>query len=117
MLNQKLVEQQELSQHEVQYIETLHEVRLRHIGEMSFLDPKENQDQLLELAGKIRTLDFQLQEAWHFPQDENFHRFWELPHCSCPKMDNEDRWGTEYMIRSVECIFHGINPSILYRGD
>lgn len=34
--------------------------------------------------------EYHLQELWGFQRDSSFHRFWEIPACECPKLDNED---------------------------
>lgn len=62
---------------------------------------------LRQYAKKITKIEFALQGLWGFGQDENFHRWWELPKCSCPKMDNEEHWGTEFRVINQNCILHG----------
>lgn len=54
----------------------------------------------------LKKIEFLIQEAWGFEPNEMFHRVWEYPHCKCPKMDNEDRWGIE-LITNPKCSLHG----------
>ena len=35
-----------------------------------------------------------------------YSRFWLDKGCTCPKMDNEDRFGTGYFIINLECPIH-----------
>jgi len=72
----------------------------------------ENNDKnfLRQCAKEVEELEFQLQESWKFEKDKNYHRYWwTLPKCTCPKMDNEDRFGTDYHVYSSDCPIHGIN--------
>ena len=52
-------------------------------------------------------IEFEIQEHWNFKRDYAFHRFWENPHCTCPYLDNKDRWGTNYYVVSQSCPIHG----------
>ena len=51
-------------------------------------------------------VQYDLQKAWGFPIDPNYIREWDLRRCECPKLDNEDRYGTGTMVVSSECILH-----------
>ena len=62
----------------------------------------------LEMLGKDSTeLEFQLQELWNFKRDINFHRFWDLPKCRCPKLDNDDTYPFGFYVVSGDCPLHG----------
>jgi hypothetical protein len=75
-------------------------------------------DAVLEMAQKddhpdamyahlIETIEFQLQKYWGFPQDSNFHSWWNLvPQCTCPMLDNKDAWGVHKIING-NCPIHG----------
>ena len=104
ILNPRLVAQQNLSAEEVAKIEELHQVKYSLLQRMK---RSKKPDTLRKLAADVTAVEFELQDAWHFPRDMNFHRFWELPHCSCPKMDNRERWGSGYAIHSQDCPIHG----------
>ena len=78
------------------------------IDEMRRLSPTiESRSTFLALAKSWTSTQFILQALWKFPEDARFHRFWELPHCACPKVDNEERWGTDWTIRASQCPLHG----------
>lgn len=62
---------------------------------------------LKEYAKDLQALEFCIQGLFNFDEDARFHRFWEVPKCSCPKMDNADAWGTDYSIVDKNCVLHG----------
>ena len=53
------------------------------------------------------TLELELQEAWGFPMDAKFHKFWNRPKCRCPKMDNNERYPHGRYIVNGDCPLHG----------
>ena len=55
----------------------------------------------------LRELEFSLQENWNFDKDELKHTWWnKLPGCTCPKMDNAERFGFPKIITGG-CPYHG----------
>ena len=71
------------------------------------MDKEEDPKELRILDKKVTDNEFIIQELFNFPRNANFHRFWDVPKCECPKMDNEDSWGTKYCIISEKCKIHG----------
>lgn len=62
----------------------------------------------LMLCNEYYTLiELELQEAWGFTQDKNFHKFWNRPGCICPSMDNDDRYPYGPYIHTTDCSLHG----------
>lgn len=59
----------------------------------------------LETAWKSN--EYKIQELFHFEKNSDFHRFWEMPKCACPSMDNQELWGTKQTIYSYDCPYHG----------
>ena len=76
---------------------------------MEGLDPEveSNLHSLKTLFEKWRENEFELQEVWGFPRSADYHRDFDLPHCTCPKLDNEDYLGTGYRVVTAGCIYHG----------
>lgn len=104
VLNSLLISKQELNDTDVNKINKLHYIK------NCFFDiiEKEYDPNRLKLISKLVTqIEFQLQKLWKFEQDQTFHKFWELPKCSCPKLDNEDLSGTGHRYIDTNCIFHG----------
>lgn len=55
----------------------------------------------------LTELEYRLQRAWNFPEDENYHSYqYELSGCICPTMDNYERLGTPYKIVTKGCLYH-----------
>ena len=61
-------------------------------------------DALLE---KWTENEYKLQDLWGFDRDSRYHKFWEIPSCQCPKMDNDDAYPTGYYTISGACKLHG----------
>lgn len=63
---------------------------------------------LRELAERVRQNEFKIQKAFNFEPSDNFFRFWEMPKCNCPHMDNQERFGcgVGYIYRG-DCPIHG----------
>jgi len=104
-LNEQLILQQNLSELEVEQILRLHEYRLTIRAKMRAL-PSDN-PKIKAYAKDLEQIEFLLQDAWKFPRDANFHRFWEVPHCTCPKMDNADAWPSGNYVKTLDCPVHG----------
>lgn len=84
-LNSTLLREQDLSPTHIEALKTSHQIR-----------------QIL-----FDELDFCQQEIWGFDQDARHHRFFDIPGCTCPKSDNEDRLGHEQAIYDRNCPAHG----------
>lgn len=61
---------------------------------------------ILDLTYEWTKIEFNIQEVWGFERNYSFHRFWENPHCTCPTLDNMDRYGTKYHVHSLNCPIH-----------
>lgn len=104
-LNERLILQQNLSESEVEQILRLHEYKLTVRAKMRAL-PSDN-PKIKAYAKDIEHIEFLLQDAWKFERNIYYHKFWEAPHCTCPKMDNDDAWPSGYYVRNFGCPVHG----------
>lgn len=104
ILNARLISNQDLKQEEVDKIYKLHRVRNCYITLMNISTSKED---LRYLSQIVTQIDFQLQRLWKFKEDSSYHRFWDLPKCDCPKMDNQDVYGTGHRYINPNCLIHG----------
>jgi hypothetical protein len=105
VLNNRLVVNRNLS------TETVDKITKLHVLRSYFFDLMEMSEDNLEVRriNKIVTqIEFQLQKLWGFKVDERFHRWFEVPKCSCPKMDNSEYIGTSYRVLNPTCILHKI---------
>ena len=55
----------------------------------------------------LESIEESLQLLWFNRVDLNYYRFWDIPKCGCPKMDNSDRYPYGNYIISEGCKFHG----------
>lgn len=85
-------------------LKTLHGIRVAIYSWMKLTD---NKTLLRKLDSLCTELEFEIQTAWKFDRDKNYHRYWERPKCECPGMDNRKRWGTAYGIVNLNCPLHG----------
>ena len=104
MINEKLAEERGISKGDQILIKGFH-INRDHIR----LASENTDDPVLQRALYMAYMsnEMVLQELWGFGADPNYIRFWEFPGCTCPKMDNEDRYGTDYEVYSDNCPIHG----------
>lgn len=105
-LNKFLVIKQGLTESDINKIMKLHEIRLEKVAAMKNLNSSDLAA-LRELRDEITEIDFQLQDLWKFGRNINYHRFFELPHCTCPRFDNLERIGLAEKIVDADCPIHG----------
>lgn len=103
-INSRLVANQGLDSNTVNEVNKLHRVRNCYLTLMEEVNDKEN---LRHFSNIVTQIDFQLQRLWKFKEDSVYHRFWELPKCDCPKMDNMDVYGTGHRYINPNCTLHG----------
>jgi hypothetical protein len=102
-LNPNLVQQQGITDEGLEKLKRLHQDRIQTEQFMSNTDdPKK----LKALFAEWTDINYYLQKCWGFPQDRNYHRFWEVPKCLCAKLDNSDAYPYRQYI-SGDCPVHG----------
>jgi len=104
VLNSNLIKLKRLDTPNVEAIKAYHILKEAHID---MIRKTNDPVKLKKIALNITNVEYCLQELWKFEKDSSFHKFWLLPKCSCPKMDNEDSYGTGYSIRNTDCLLHG----------
>lgn len=107
VLNAELVIKQGIDDKRLEKIKHSH--RIKHIlFELARLYVVEEDYVSLKLLAKIWTdLEFSQQLLWGFAEDARYHHWFDLPGCTCPKMDNLDRLGTNYQVITRDCPIHG----------
>jgi hypothetical protein len=103
-LNSSLVLKQGIDVSELRNLKALHAEKLKYFDLMRETDYKHK---LKEYAHEIECIEFEMQKAWHFTQDRNFHEWYKVPKCTCPKMDNADNRGSNRRIIVMDCPVHG----------
>lgn len=109
MHNKHLAEKLGLTEDQTLRIGRLHS--LQYDVNVLLADTIENGDMWLakELLTPIEQMEYLLQDAWGFPRDKNYHKFWYIFGCLCPILDNEERYPTGVYIINGECPLHGVN--------
>lgn len=102
-INKKLLISQKVTAEQLENIRQLHTARL-FLEESMKTAPIYRLSELNEIWIKIQS---DLQLNWNFNQDVNFVRFWDVPRCSFPKMDNEERYPYGRYIINTGCPVHG----------
>jgi hypothetical protein len=103
IINPNLIKAKNISEEGLNKIKALHHEKLDVYDLMEAMDPETDKEELFICSQKLTDIEFRLQEAWGFERNAKFHRFWDQPHCTCPKMDNNDTYPYgRYLIHS-EC--------------
>lgn len=103
-LNERLIKQNKVTPEKIEKILKLHTKKLEIFEEMS----QESSREILKAYSKlVETLEYELQALWGFSKDKNYHEWYLVPQCQCPKTDNEERKGTPYPIYNKSCPIHG----------
>lgn len=71
------------------------------------IEKTNDKEKIKQFVKDIENLEFQLQSAWGFPLDRNYHTWYNVPRCTCPKADNRENYGTEFRIIDGNCPIHG----------
>ena len=102
-LNKVLVDRNNLAEENIANIERLHRVK-HYIFE--YMNNTDDPEKLKKLANLVELVEYKLQSTWGFNIDKNYHRWFEVPKCSCPKMDNAQYIGLGYKVINKECKIH-----------
>lgn len=103
-LNMNLIKKLGLPPETVEKIKDLHETRE---AIETAMEGTNDVPLLKALFEEWTEVQFDLQAAWGFKPDENYHKFWEVPKCTCPNLDNNDRWPIGHYIINQSCPVHG----------
>lgn len=103
-LNKKLIKKQKLTYKEIKKIHQLHSLKKIVFEWISTTTCKEDLKNLVKI---VTELEFSLQRSWKFTEDIKCHKFWEVPKCKCPQIDNNERWPHGYYVINNNCPIHG----------
>jgi len=102
-INPRLVARQGISDEQLEIIKALHVERYETERVMETAAVED----LKDLASYLVGIDQRLQHAWKFEYNPNMYRFWDVPRCLCPSVDNSDRYPTGFYIINKRCPLHG----------
>ena len=88
-------------------LETIKDLHLAKFKIFDKIENTDDKDELKKYAYELNHIEFNLQEAWGFPRSNNYHKFWLMPKCKCPKMDNEERYPGAFYVVNASCPLHG----------
>ena len=71
------------------------------------MEEAHNPHDLQVIAKKVEELEFYQQELWGFKKNACYHKFWNMPQCDCPVLDNEDMYGSGQVVYAEHCPIHG----------
>lgn len=101
-INIALAKARNLSNETITAIQEIH-IRLDHL----LVRPSMYVESPRKAVEMVENLEYTLQLLWGFPLDKSFHTYWfELRDCTCPKMDNRERFGKGYRIITDNCPYH-----------
>lgn len=103
-LNRELLVRQGVSKESEQALLRTHKIKALLVEEMELTD---DPALLRQLAQTIEELETCQQILWNFAPDPTKHYWWAYPKCKCPKLDNQERWGVDQRIISMDCPVHG----------
>lgn len=103
VLNQNLLNKQ-LCWPNLEEIREAHWLKLM-IYEM--IEESDNEAEIHSLGLDLTEIEYELQRLLKFKKDSAFHRFWEYPKCSCPKLDNMYNYPYR-AIFNLSCLLHGV---------
>lgn len=105
ILNAEWVRQKGLNDKQLARLRKVHLKRVEIFKEMQ---KETDVVKLQKYVERVKRLEFQLQAAWGFNRNVDFHSWWyRCPHCSCPTIDNDERVGTSFSVINDSCILHG----------
>lgn len=104
-LNRFLIKKRNISNISVWKIMVLHRQQLEIEVAMEKM-PVTAVNLLQSLMDEITEINFELQDLWGFQRNADFHKTHYLPHCTCPKIDNDVMVGTPQRYIAEGCPLH-----------
>ena len=101
MLNKALMDQQNCWEN-LETLKSLHKKRLKIEDKLA----DKRRKNFKALLNEWTLNQYALQKAWGFPENAKYHRFWDIPACACPTMDNSDSWPHGFYVKSGGCRIH-----------
>lgn len=107
MINLALARKQCLDDITIYKINEIQQARSNIHEAMQKMGNAANKHLLREIGKFLPEIELELQKLWGFEQNLNYYRFWNVPHCSCAKMDNDDSYPSGRYYVNLECPVHG----------
>ena len=77
------------------------------LEKLKIYDTIENSDDnLSQYYKKLTDIEYNMQLLYDEDEEISYHRFWETPKCTCPKIDNLENYPSETPIFDENCLIH-----------
>ena len=60
-----------------------------------------------------KELEATLQKLWGFPINPEYVKEWYYPYCTCPKVDNDERYPYGQYYQTADCPIHGYEKDLM----
>ncbi len=109
ILNERLAIKQDITDSDLEELKALHVEKHIMFLELEKLDSTKDKDieKLKKGALKLEIIENSLQDTWGLGANSDYHEWYLIPHCTCPKMDNADMKGIDRRIMNSACPVHG----------
>jgi len=88
--------------------EQIQAINLMHISREAMLTAANNDvNSAKAIYPSWVALETALQRLWGFTEDISYVKFWHYPHCTCPKIDNDDLYPSGLYVFNNSCPIHG----------
>jgi t-SNARE complex subunit (syntaxin) len=105
ILNKELIQRQSLTETDVEELKKLH---IEKLNLYDLINSTNDKKLLKQYVADIEQIEFSLQKVWKFEQNRNYHEWYYVPRCKCPKSDNAEIKGYDRRIINSKCPLHGI---------
>lgn len=106
MINLDLAKSRNLSAETILDIERLHAFRDALHNSLKLLVATKQRKMMYQVGQMLFDVEEALQTLWGFGVDSRYYKFWNVPCCSCSKMDNNDAYPTGYYTIHRGCWLH-----------
>lgn len=107
MINLALARKQNLDDITIYKINEIQQARSSIHEAMQKMGNAGNKHLLREIGKFLPEIELELQKLWGFEQNLDYYKFWNVPYCSCAKMDNDDAYPSGHYYVNLECPVHG----------
>jgi hypothetical protein len=110
LLNETLAKKQKITDKQRDNLDILY-IALEELVQRAN-DDEDIEKNAISYVEDMKTIEFNLQNNWNFPLDENYHTYWNtFAKCTCPIIDNIERFGQPKII-DTSCPFHGFEINV-----
>ncbi len=106
-LNPALILKNKLTRDEVKQLIQLHQSKIVLFNEA---EKEIDRVKLQALVADLENLEFEIQACSKLRRDKNYHRWFDFPKCTCPKVENEQNLSTAKRVINPNCIAHSSPP-------